>query len=306
MELIECVPNISEGRRLDIVDCIAAQIGAVPGVHLLGRTSDADHNRSVFTLAGNAAGLLEAMRRLYASALESGIDMRAQSGEHPRIGAVDVVPFIPIRGTDRERCVALSREVAAMAAQEFGVPTYLYADSATSPNRRTLAEIRRGGFEKLVGKMRSPEWQPDFGSAQPHPILGASAIGARFFLIAYNLQLDTPDVEVARAIAKAVRASAPGGLPALQAMGVALAARNCAQVSMNLLDYRVTPVHVAQERVRQEAERYGARITGAELIGFVPLAALAAADAAGYDLQIEGFTPSMVLENALLSHKLIP
>ena len=304
MELIECVPNISEGRRLDVVDEIAAAVGAAPGVRLLGQTSDADHNRSVFTLAGNSAGLLEATRRLYASALEFGIDMRAQSGEHPRIGAVDVVPFVPLQGTSMERCVALSREAGAMVAREFGVPIYLYADSATAPDRRKLAEIRRGGFENLASKMCLTEWQPDFGPAQPHPSLGASAIGARFFLIAYNLQLDTPDTEIARVVARSVRASSPSGLPAVQAMGVALAARNCAQVSMNLLDYRVTPVHVAQERVRQEAERCGARIVGAELIGLIPQAALDAANAVGYDLQIEDFTPDMVLENALSSNGL--
>ncbi len=304
MELIECVPNISEGRRLEIVGDIAAAIGSAPGVHLLGQTSDPDHNRSVFTLAGSADGLVEAIRRLYAATLESGMDMRAQSGEHPRIGALDVVPFIPIQGADMERCVSLSREAGAMAAREFGVPVYLYADAAISPNRRRLAEIRRGGFEKLADKMRLPEWQPDFGPNQPHPALGASAFGARFFLIAYNLQLDTPDVEIARAVARAVRASASDGLPAVQAIGLSLAQRNCAQVSMNLLDYRITPVHIAQERVRREAARYGAQITGAELIGFIPQAAIDAAGAAGYDLRIEGFTPGMILENALALHGL--
>lgn len=295
-KLIECVPNFSEGRRPEVIAAIVGAVSRVPGVVLLDQSSDHDHNRTVVTLAGSPEGLKEAVLRLYEAALQH-IDLREHRGEHPRMGAVDVVPFIPIRNASMEDCVALAKEVGALVAERFGVPMFLYAEAATDPGRKVLAAIRKGEFEGMAAKLQDPAWKPDFGPARPHPSAGVSAIGARFFLIAYNLQLDTPDLKVAQAIAKAVRASS-GGLQNVQAMGVFLADRNQAQVSMNLLNYEKTPLHRVQELVKVEAARYGARVVGAEIVGLVPQQALL--DAASYYLQVENWSSSLVLENAML------
>ncbi|AGY60467.1 glutamate formimidoyltransferase [Gloeobacter kilaueensis] len=295
-QLIECVPNISEGRRAEVIEQFSRELSQVPGVVLLDSSSDLDHNRSVFTLVGSAEGLQQAVVRLYSLALEH-IDLRRHQGSHPRMGAVDVVPFIPIRQATMADCVALARSTAEEIARQFDVPVFLYAEAASAPNRRVLSEIRKGEFENLEAKLAQPEWQPDFGPAHPHPTAGASAIGARFFLIAYNLQLSTGDLKIANAIARAVRASS-GGLANIQAMGVFLAERNQAQVSMNLLNYEKTPIHRIQELVKIEARRYGVQVTGAEIVGLVPQAALI--EAAAYYLQIENWQPSLVLEQAML------
>jgi len=292
-ELIECVPNISEGIRKDVIEAIASRLANIPGATLLNTSSDGDHNRTVLTLTGNRVGLKLAVHALYEAAIEH-IDLRQHHGSHPRMGAVDVVPFIPVRNATMADCVALSREVGEMIAKDFGVPMFLYAESATTLERKVLANIRRGGFEGMVEKLGDPAWKPDFGPAMPHPTAGVSAIGARFFLIAYNLQLDTPDVKIAKAIAKTVRASS-GGLPYVQAIGIYLPSRNQAQVSMNLLNYEKTPIHVVQEAVKAEAARYGARVVSAEVVGMVPQSALL--EAAGYYLQIEQWSPGLVLEN---------
>ncbi len=296
-QLIECVPNISEGRRPDVIGEIADALSRVSGAVLLDTSSDFDHNRTVLTLAGTAAGLKQAVLTLYDLAVQH-IDLRTHTGEHPRMGAVDVVPFIPVREATVPECVALAREVGQEVAERFGVPVFLYADAATQDTRRVLSQIRKGEFEGMAAKMKKPAWTPDFGPASPHPSAGVSAFGARFFLLAYNIQLDTPSLEVANAVARAVRASS-GGLQNVQAMGVFLADRNQAQVSMNLLHYEKTPLPRVQELVRAEAARYGARIVGSEIVGLVPQAALL--DAAAYYLQVENWNPQLVLENALQS-----
>ncbi|HEY9857106.1 MAG TPA: glutamate formimidoyltransferase [Stenomitos sp.] len=295
-KLIECVPNFSEGRRPEVIEAIVSSVSRVPGVVLLDQSSDHDHNRTVLTLAGSPEGLKEAILNLYEAVLKH-IDLREHKGEHPRMGAVDVVPFIPVRNASMEDCVALAKEVGELVAGKFGVPMFLYAEAASDPGRKVLASIRKGEFEGMAAKMQDAAWKPDFGPAQPHPSAGVSAIGARFFLVAYNLQLDTPDLKVAQAIAKAVRASS-GGLQNVQAMGVFLADRNQAQVSMNLLNYEKTPIHRVQELVKAEAARYGARVMSAEIVGLIPQQALL--EAASYYLQVENWSPSLVLENAML------
>ena len=296
LKRIECVPNISEGRRPEVIAAISHAAAGVPEVLLLDQSSDYDHNRTVLTLIGSPEGLKQAILALYEAAL-AHIDLRRHQGKHPRMGAVDVVPFIPIRDVTMEECVALSREVGRAVAERFDIPIFLYAESALNPERTVLANIRKGEFEGLPAKMADPAWKPDFGPAQPHPAAGASAFGARFFLIAYNLQLDTPDLKVARAIARAVRASS-GGLMNVQAMGVFLAERNQAQVSLNLLNYVSTPIHRVQELVKAEAARYGARVLSSEIVGLIPQAALL--EAAAYYLQIEKWNLNLVLENAIL------
>jgi glutamate formiminotransferase len=296
LKRIECVPNVSEGRRPEVIAAISQAVARVPDVLLLDQSSDHDHNRTVLTLVGSPEGIKQAILVLYEVAL-THIDLRQHQGKHPRMGAVDVVPFIPIRDVPMEECVALSREVGEAVAERFDVPVFLYAESASGPERAVLANIRKGEFEGLPAKMADPAWRPDYGPAQPHPSAGASAFGARSFLIAYNLQLDTPDVKVAREIAKAVRASS-GGLMNVQAMGVFLAERNQAQVSMNLLNYVRTPLHRVQELVKAEAARYGARVLSSEIVGLIPQAALL--EAAAYYLQVENWKPELVLENAIL------
>ncbi|MBM3268187.1 MAG: glutamate formimidoyltransferase [Candidatus Sericytochromatia bacterium] len=294
-QLIECVPNVSEGRRPEVVDALWEALGCEPGVVRLDRSSDASHNRTVFTIAGSARAVRGAVLRLFEATL-AHVDMREHKGEHPRMGAVDVVPFVPVQGCDLAFCADLAREVAAEVASRFDLPVFLYAEAASHPGRKVLASIRKGEFEGLAEKLAKPEWQPDFGPAAPHPRAGATAIGARPFLIAYNLQLDTPRVQVAQAIAKAVRASG-GGLPHIQAMGVDLAERGCAQVSMNLLDFEKTPIYRIQELVKAEAARYGARVVDSEIVGLVPQAALA--ESAAYYLQAGNWSPDLVLEERI-------
>jgi glutamate formiminotransferase len=264
--LLECVPNISEGRRLDVVERLAR--AATPaGVRLLDLTSDPDHNRSVLTLAGEADALLAGMLALFEAA--AVIDLRQHSGVHPRIGAVDVVPFVPLAGSTMDEAVTTARQLAPLVAERFALPVYLYEHAARRDDRRALPQIRRGGFEGLAEKMRSPGGVPDFGPAQPHPTSGATVIGARFFLIAFNVLLATADVGVARRLARSVRESS-GGLPAVRALGVWLASRGCAQVSLNLLDYRQTSPLTALRHIQAEAERVGVTVRATELVGLMP------------------------------------
>ena len=295
MPIIECIPNISEGRRSDVVASIAAAVGRAPGVRVLDVSSDAAHHRSVLTLAGDAAGLKAAILVLFEQTL-AAVDLTSHQGEHPRLGAVDVVPFVPIDGVTMRECVALARETAAAVSDRFGVPVYLYEEAASHPARRNLEDIRRGEFEGLAAKMRTPEWAPDFGPATPHPTAGASVIGARMPLIAYNINLATDRLEVAKRIAAAVRFSS-GGLRYVKAMGVMLGDRGVAQVSMNLTNFEKTPIPTVFEMVKREAERYGVAVLGSEIVGLIPQAALLAA--AEYYLRVEGFTLSQVLENRL-------
>lgn len=295
MPLIEAIPNISEGRREAVIEDIAHAVVAIPGVTLLDRSSDGSHNRTVLTMAGDAPALREAARALYDRAL-AAIDLRSHQGEHPRLGAVDVLPFVPLDGATMADCIALARDVAADVASRHGLPVYLYEEAATVPARRNLEDIRRGEFEGLGAKMASADWAPDFGPAAPHATAGATVIGARAALIAYNINLATDRLDVAKRIAAAVRHSS-GGLRYVKAMGVMLEDRRLAQVSMNLTNYEKTPIPRVFEFVKREAARYGVGVLDSEIVGLVPQAALLAA--AEYFLQIEGFKPDLVLENRL-------
>ena len=271
--LVESVPNYSEGRRPDVVDRLAGAVAGTPEVHLLDRTSDASHNRSVLTLAGEAEAVTEALEASVAVAVET-IDMERQSGEHPRIGAVDVVPFIPLGATTMDDCVALARAFGARVAERFEIPVYLYARAATRPDREKLADVRRGQYEGLKAAIGSdPDRRPDFGPARTHPTAGAMAVGARPFLIAYNINLASTDLELARRIARTIRESG-GGLPKVQANGFRLDDPTCAQVSMNLLDFAITPIWRVWEAVEAEARAAGVEPAESELIGLAPLAAL--------------------------------
>ena len=295
MPTIECIPNVSEGRRPEVVERMADAIRAVAGVRLLDYSSDASHNRSVFTIAGDAEPLRHAVLALFEHAT-AAIDLRTHRGEHPRLGAVDVVPFVPIEGVTMAQCVALAKQVGAEVAERFGIPIYLYEEASGNPLRRNLEDIRRGEFEGLVQKLSSPGWAPDFGPAQPHASAGASVIGARMPLIAYNINLDTDRLDVAKKIAAAIRHSS-GGLRYVKAMGVKVEDRNLAQVSMNLTNYQRTPIFRVFEMVKREAERYGVSVLESEVVGLVPSAALVSA--AEYYLRLERFTDNQVLENKL-------
>jgi glutamate formiminotransferase len=293
--VIESVPNISEGRRPEVVDEAVAALRATPGVRVLDVQSDRDHNRSVLTLAGDDEALQQAILALFDVALPR-IDLRAHQGEHPRLGAVDVVPFIPIEGATMADCVALAGRVARAVAERHQVPVFLYEEAATAPHRRNLEDIRRGQFEGLAEKMRDALWAPDYGPPSPHPTAGATVIGARPALIAYNINLGTADVEVARRIAKAIRHSS-GGFRHVKAMGVMLDARNLAQVSINMTDFKRTPLHRVFETVRSEAERHGVHVVGSEIVGLVPSEALF--DAAEHYLRLEAFSAGQVLERKI-------
>ena len=293
--LIECIPNVSEGRRPEVVAALADTIRSTPGVHLLDFSSDASHNRSVFTLVGDAAGVEAAVIALFERALAS-IDLRTHTGEHPRLGAVDVVPFVPIEGATMADCVALARRVGAIVAERFQLPVYLYEEASTNPARKNLEDIRRGEFEGLAAKMASPEWAPDFGPAAPHASAGATVIGARMPLIAYNINLATDRLDVAKKIAAAIRHSS-GGFRFVKAAGFMLADRGIVQVSMNLTNYEKTPIFRVFEVVKREAARYGVQVLESEIVGLIPSAALHAA--AEHYLQIEGFKPDQVLEAKL-------
>jgi len=294
--IIECVPNVSEGRDAGRIREISDAVRAAPGVRLLDVSSDTSHNRSVLTFVGDAAAVRGGVLALFEATLPR-IDLRSHSGEHPRMGAVDVVPFIPLRGATVEECVALSREVGAEVAGRFGVPVYLYEDSAASENRRNLAEIRKRQFEGFAAKMQDPAWKADFGPAQPHPSAGVVAIGARAFLIAYNVNLATSDLAIAERIARAIR-HVSGGFRYCKAMGVALADRGIVQVSINMTNYKKTPLHRVFECVKSEAERHGVHVVGSEIVGLTPAEALY--EAAEFYLRIEKFTPELVLETKLM------
>jgi glutamate formiminotransferase len=294
MAIIECVPNISEGRRSDVLDACAEAIRAT-GVRLLDVKADAAHNRTVYTFAGDPAGVRRAALALFAAAL-ARIDLRQHSGEHPRMGAVDVVPFIPIEGATMADCIALANDVAATVSAEHNLPVFLYEDAARDASRRNLEDIRRGEFEGLAAKLKQPAWTPDFGPAAPHASAGASVIGARMPLIAYNINLATDRIDVARRIATAVRQSS-GGLRYVKAMGITLADRGIVQVSMNLTNYEKTPIHRVFELVKREAARYGVAVLESEIIGLVPAAALTAS--AAWFLQMDTFTDDLVLEKRL-------
>jgi glutamate formiminotransferase len=294
--LVECVPNFSEGRRTEVVDAIVGALTSVPNVYLLGREMDADHNRAVITLVGSPESIGEAAIRGVEAAVRL-IDLTKHTGEHPRLGAADVIPFVPIRGISLEECVEIAKTVGRQIAERFHVPVYLYEAAATRPEYRNLENIRRGQFEGLRNEIATnPDRAPDFGEARIHPTAGATVVGARKALIAYNINLNTSDVAIAKAIAKRVRFSS-GGLPCVKAMGLLLKDRNQAQVSMNLTDFEQTPVQLVFETVRAEAERSGVSIAGSEIVGLIPQKAIE--QVVESYLQVENFTPEMILENRL-------
>ena len=293
--IIECIPNISEGRDAASIEAIAAAIRAVPGIRLLDVSSDPAHNRSVLTLVGDRPAVRTAVLALFDAAIPR-IDLTKHRGEHPRMGSVDVVPFVPIRGASVEDCVALSREVGEEIGRR-GVPVYLYEDSASAEHRRNLADIRKGEFEGFPEKIKDPRWKPDFGPAAPHPTAGVVAVGARAPLIAYNINLATKDLAVADRIAKAIR-HIGGGFRYVKAMGVELADRGQVQVSINMTNFKKTPLHRVFECVKSEAERSGVAIVGSEIVGLTPADALFMA--AEHYLRIENFTSAQVLEMRLL------
>jgi glutamate formiminotransferase/formiminotetrahydrofolate cyclodeaminase len=294
--LVECVPNFSEGRDVAKVDTIVAAMRAVPGVFLLDRESDADHNRSVITLAGEPEAIAEAALRGVGKAAEL-IDLTKHTGAHPRMGATDVLPFIPIEGVTIEDCVALAKQVGREIWERYRIPVYFYEAAAQKPERTNLENIRKGQFEGLRDEvLRNPDRAPDVGEPRLHPTAGATVVGARKFLIAYNINLNTPDLEIAKKIGKHIRFS-NGGLRYVKAMGVGLRARNLAQVSINLTDFEQTPIHRVFEMVKREAQRYGVTIVGSEIVGLIPKRAIELT--ADFYLQLENFSPAQVLENKL-------
>jgi len=295
-QLVECVPNFSEGRDAAKMDAIVQSIVSVPEVVLLDRESDADHNRSVLTFVGPPAAVAEAAFRAVEKAAAL-IDLTQQQGAHPRIGAADVVPFIPIEGVTLEDCVKLAERLGSEIWNKLKIPVYFYEAAARRPERVNLENIRRGQFEALLKEMGTvPERHPDVGDPVCHPTAGATVVGARKFLIAYNINLGTADVGIAKKIAKTIRFSS-GGFRYVKSMGVALASRNLAQVSINLTDFEQTPMHLVFEAVRREAERHGVPVVGSEIVGLIPRKALEMS--AEYFLRYENFGPALVLENRI-------
>ncbi len=294
--LIECVPNFSEGREPKKVEAIIAAMSAVAGVYILDREMDADHNRCVVTLAGEPGAVGEAALLGAGKAMEL-IDLTKHSGAHPRVGATDVLPFIPIEGMTIEDCVALARRVGHEIWKRYRIPVFFYEAAATRPDRTNLENIRRGQFEGLQEEMKkNHDRQPDVGEPKVHPTAGVTVVGARKFLVAYNVNLNTADIGIANKIAKAIRFSS-GGLRYVKSMGVQLKARNLAQVSINLTDFEQTPMHRVYEMVKREAARYGAMPVGSEIVGLIPKKAIEMA--ADFFLQLENFSPAQVFENKL-------
>ena len=291
-KIMECVPNFSEGRDLQKIDKIVAPFRGKQGVKLLDYSNDEDHNRLVVTVVGEPEPLRDAVLEAIGVAVEL-IDLNHHQGQHPRMGAVDVVPFIPIRNVTMEEAVALSKEVGKEVAKRYNLPVFLYEKSASAPHRENLAAVRKGEFEGMAEKIKQPEWHPDFGLAERHPTAGTVAIGARMPLVAYNINLNTPSLEIAHDIAKKIRFIG-GGLRYCKAMVVELKDRGITQVSINMTDYTRTALYRAFELVRVEARRYGVSIVGSEIIGLVPMEALI--DTASYYLGLENFSMEQVLE----------
>lgn len=271
-KIMECVPNFSEGRNMKVMEAILEPFKHTDNMTLLDWSHDEDHNRMVVTLVGEPEALKTSVIKAVEIAVEK-IDLNHHTGQHPRMGAVDVIPFVPVKNVTQEEAIELSKEVGKIIGEEIGMPVFLYEDSATSPERKNLAKIRKGQFEGMKEKIHEPEWHPDYGPADIHPTAGVVAVGARMFLVAYNVNLDDPDVEHATAIAKRVR-HIGGGLHFCKGMGVDLTERHQSQVSMNLTNYKKTAIYRAHEMVRMEAKRYGAKIVGSEIIGMIPEEAL--------------------------------
>ena len=297
VQLIECVPNFSEGRRQDVIDEIVNCFKGKRGVYLLDHRADEDHNRLVISLVGAPAPIQEALLEAAKVALKH-IDMNAHQGGHPRIGAVDVVPFTPIKGITMEECIELAHSFGERYYKETGISVYFYEDAALRPERKRLEVIRKGQYEVLKDEAKTnPDRRPDIGEACLHPTAGATVIGARKFLVAFNVNLDTPDVNIAKKIAAAVRASS-GGFCHVKGIGLALEERGITQVSMNLVDYEKNSLYRVLETIRMEAKRWGVGIVETEVYGMIPVNAIL--ESAAYYLQIAGFDPEQVLELRLL------
>jgi glutamate formiminotransferase len=297
-KIVECIPNFSEGRRAEVIDQIVAAVKSVPGAVLLDRESDADHNRSVVTFVAEPDRVVDAAIAGAKKAAEL-IDLNKHSGEHPRMGATDVIPFVPISGVTMDECVQLARSCGERMWSELGIPVYLYEKAATRPDRENLAAVRKGQFEGIRDEIVSNEARrPDYGEARVHPTAGITAVGARPPLIAYNVNLGTSDIEVANRIARAVRHQT-GGLRYVKALGFELKERGIVQVSMNMVNYEGTPLFRAFEMIKREAERYGVRVVGSEIVGLVPQRALNAV--ADFYLQLESFSEDQILEHRLVA-----
>ena len=295
-KILECVPNFSEGRDLDKIDKVVEPFRGKEGVRLLDYKRDHDHNRVVVTAIGEPDALKLAVVDAMGVAIDL-IDMRKHEGQHPRMGAIDVVPFIPIKGVTMEEAVDLSKEVAKEASNKYSLPIYLYEKSATRPERENLANIRKGQFEGMAKKIKQPDWAPDFGPIEIHPTAGITAVGARMPLVAFNVNLDTDSLEIANTIAKKVR-HIGGGLRYCKGIGIELKERGIVQVSMNMTDFTQTALYRAFELVKIEARRYGVNVVGSEIIGLVPMEALI--DAAVYYMGIEEFSMEQVLEARIM------
>ena len=291
-KLVECVPNFSEGRRPEVIAAIVEEVKKVAGVSLLNVNSDASHNRTVVTFVGEPQAAKLAAFKACAKAAEL-IDMEQHQGEHPRVGATDVIPFIPVSEVTMEECVELANELGREIAEKLDIPVYLYEAAAKLTARVKLPDVRKGEYEGLKTAITSPERQPDYGPARMHPTAGATVVGARQFLIAYNINLSTSDVNIAKKIAGSIR-EAKGGYKYCRAMGVMIEDRNMAQVTINMVDYTGTPLHRVFETVKSEAARYGVTVIGSEVVGMVPLQALI--DTADFYLRLEGFDRKQVLE----------
>ncbi|MBE6307107.1 MAG: glutamate formimidoyltransferase [Bacteroidaceae bacterium] len=295
-KIMECVPNFSEGRDLEKIEKIVSAFRAKEGVKLLDYSNDTDHNRCVVTVVGEPEALKAAVIEAVGKAVEL-IDLNKHEGQHPRMGAVDVVPFIPIKGCTMDDAVAMSKEVGEKIAELYNLPVFLYEKSASAPYRENLAAVRKGEFEGMAEKIKQPEWHPDFGPAERHATAGTVAVGARMPLVAFNINLNTPSLDIAHSIAKRIRFIG-GGLRFCKAMGVDLTERGITQVSINMTDYSKTALYQAFEMVKYEARRYGVSIVGSEIIGLVPMAALI--DTAEYYLGIENFSMDQVLESRIM------
>jgi glutamate formiminotransferase len=294
-KIVECVPNFSEGRNVDKIEKIVRPFRGREGVKLLDYQRDEDHNRCVVTAVGEPEPLEAAVLEAVGTAIEV-IDMRAHKGQHPRMGAVDVVPFIPVKNFTMKEAIELARRVAQAAAQKYGLPIFLYEESATAAHRRNLADIRKGQFEGLPEKIRQPEWKPDFGPVDVHPSAGVTAVGARMPLVAYNVNLGTADLAIANDIARKIR-HLSGGLRYCKAIGIDLKDRGIVQVSINMTDYTKTALYRVFELIRIEAKRWAVPVVGSEIIGLVPMGALI--DTAAYYLQLENFKAEQVLESRI-------
>jgi glutamate formiminotransferase len=291
-QIVQCVPNFSEGRDLAKIEKIVEPFRVKDGVKLLDYQNDEDHNRSVVTVVGAPEPLKEAIIEAMGIAIET-IDMRQHQGQHPRMGAIDVVPFIPVKNVSPDEAVEISRSTAAQAADNFNLPIFLYEKSATRPERQNLATVRKGQFEGMADKIQHSDWKPDYGPAQIHPTAGVTAMGARMPLVAYNVNLDSPNFEIADRIAKQVR-HISGGLRYCKGIGIELKDRGIVQVSMNMTDYTKTALYRVFELIRIEARRYGVNVVGSEIIGLVPMEALI--DTAAFYLGLEDFSMEQVLE----------